>query len=146
MMLHSQQTLQSHEAGGILIGEMRGRHFLVNRISTPQKTDIRSRFRFVRNTNGHSLAAEKALKESKGTSNYLGEWHTHPEDQPKPSPRDIKSWIRNASFVRKDTLALIQGRKRIYAAFISFEGKVTTLRQVENTDLEMSLAKQGGGP
>lgn len=141
LMLHSQKGHQSHEAGGILIGEMRGKHFLVNRVSAPQKTDLRSRFGFVRNTSGHVQAVKKAVYETKGVSNYLGEWHTHPEDNPKPSQTDIESWIKNASSVRKNTLALIQGRKKTFVAFISLRGEITKLRQLENTDLEVTAEK-----
>lgn len=119
----------SHESGGVMVGERRGSHFVVNSISVPQCTDVRGRFKFIRNIAGHDRFLETAFKKSKGTSNYLGEWHTHPEDQPKPSPQDIRSWKRNALRIKQDTLAIIQGRKGIYAALILRNGGVIEMRR-----------------
>tara|TARA_R110000851_G_C13094904_1_gene567325 strand:- start:579 stop:1061 length:483 start_codon:yes stop_codon:yes gene_type:complete len=125
------QTDQSfEEAGGLLIGERRGGHFIVNGISSPQPTDVRRRSSFVRNVPGHYRIVQSAFRMSGGTSNYLGEWHTHPEDIPRPSSVDKESWVKNSLELKKHTLALIQGRKGIYFSLILADGRVLELKQV----------------
>jgi integrative and conjugative element protein (TIGR02256 family) len=37
---------------------------------------------------------DAAWGESGGSRNYLGEWHSHPEDVPAPSDIDIENWHR----------------------------------------------------
>lgn len=82
----------AHEAGGVLIGERRGESFVVKEVTTPSPRDQSSRFRFIRKFFHHQLAINNANHLSGGTSNYLGEWHTHPQDKPYPSSIDFKNW------------------------------------------------------
>lgn len=35
---------------------------------------------------------QKIWEQSKGTCNYIGEWHTHPEPIPYPSSHDFSQW------------------------------------------------------
>ncbi|MBU1308334.1 MAG: Mov34/MPN/PAD-1 family protein [Gammaproteobacteria bacterium] len=81
------------EAGGILIGERRGTSFVVKEVTKPTLKDESSRFKFVRKFHHHQLAVVSANQSSGGTSNYLGEWHTHPQDRPFPSGIDLKNWL-----------------------------------------------------
>lgn len=84
------------EAGGILLG----RHLLdssaiiVDAITTPMPGDRQARTHFYRDHPQHQKVIDAAWHESKGTCTYLGEWHTHPEANPKPSSVDYRDWRR----------------------------------------------------
>lgn len=78
------------ESGGILLGskEAQSPRFIVKELTLPSPLDTRKRFTFVRSKNRANRAIERAWKTSDGTVNYLGEWHTHNEKSPCPSPTD----------------------------------------------------------
>ena len=80
------------EAGGILLGCYRGPHIEVIECTVPLPRDRRTRFGFVRRDPGHQRAAIAAWKASGRTAGFVGEWHTHPEEHPRPSPVDRNSW------------------------------------------------------
>lgn len=104
-----QIDLAAHEAGGVLIGERRGCSFVVKDVTTPFAKDNSSRFRFVRRAFHHQLAVIDANRRSGGTSNYLGEWHTHPQDHPYPSSIDLKNW-KSSLCGQKPCLVAVVGR------------------------------------
>src|SRR5215510_5960297 len=54
----------------------------------------RARTRFHRAQRRHQAAIDAAWATSEGTCTYLGEWHTHPEPIPTPSPVDWADWRR----------------------------------------------------
>ncbi|MEZ8142867.1 Mov34/MPN/PAD-1 family protein [Enterovibrio sp. FF113] len=97
------------EAGGVLIGERRGESFVVKEITIPSPEDRASRFHFIRQCSHHQLAIVGVNRRSGGTSNYLGEWHTHPQDQPYPSSIDFKNW-RSSLRDQKPCLVAVVGR------------------------------------
>lgn len=99
----------SHEAGGVLIGERRGESFVVKEVTTPSLRDQSSRFRFIRQFFHHQLAINSANHRTGGTSNYLGEWHTHPQDKPYPSSIDFKNW-RSSLHGHEPCLVSVIGR------------------------------------
>lgn len=78
------------EAGGILLGKIKTDYseYIIEDISEPSKMDKRSRFSFVRNRKSAQRIINKSFKESNGIIQYLGEWHTHPQINPFPSPID----------------------------------------------------------
>lgn len=82
----------SKESGGILIGERRGRYWVITDITTPMKGDIQSRVQFVRQDPGHIKTSKRICKRSKNLRTYMGEWHTHPQVTPQPSSVDLASW------------------------------------------------------
>jgi integrative and conjugative element protein (TIGR02256 family) len=83
----------SLEAGGILLGSYRGPHIEVVQCTLPMRKDARTRFGFVRRDPGHQRAADSAWRASGRTINFVGEWHTHPEDHPRPSNVDRNTWL-----------------------------------------------------
>ncbi len=95
------------ENGGILVGELNpaDRLIIITDCTEPMKEDKRSRFHFFRSENMHQRIMDKLWQESDYKKTYLGEWHTHAEKVPNPSPLDIKEWIRinkkhhNSSFL-----------------------------------------------
>lgn len=98
-----------HEAGGVLIGERRGENFVVKEVTIPSSKDCSSRFHFVRKFFHHQLTIVNANRQFGGTSNYLGEWHTHPQDQPYPSSIDFNNW-KSSLRAQKPYLVAVIGR------------------------------------
>lgn len=123
---YSQLENDNHEAGGVLLGRyiLESSDVVVDQITEPTLSDLRSRFGFTRNTEGHQELVSQAWHESEGTCHYLGEWHTHPELKPMPSRVDVTNWKRLLSCYRADsdplyfvivgmtTIAVWQGHKR----------------------------------
>ena len=83
------------EAGGILLGHVYRDRDEIEEISIPSKFDKRGLFFFNRKKDTAQLKINKAWHVSKGTLIYLGEWHTHSEGNPTPSPTD-KDMIKRA--------------------------------------------------
>jgi integrative and conjugative element protein (TIGR02256 family) len=83
------------EAGGVLIGEYRGGDLRILAGTEPGGSDKRSRFGFKRRSLHHGVKSRLAWVTSGGRQNYIGDWHTHPEANPKPSGLDIREWRRN---------------------------------------------------
>jgi len=106
------QTESKSEAGGILVGCYRGDHIEIIDASVPFPTDKRSRYHFNRHKKGHQEFAEQAWSASDRTMTYVGEWHTHPELVPSPSPQDIASWSKGLP--NRDMVLLIQGLDELY--------------------------------
>lgn len=115
LMHHRQLKAHSHEAAGVLIGERRGPHLVIHRLSEPGVGDFRSRYSVNRRGLHHQVAVDEAFANSGGTFQYLGEWHTHPEDEPTPSQTDIRSWASNLIDV-DPMIMIIVGRKKVWAA------------------------------
>jgi integrative and conjugative element protein (TIGR02256 family) len=103
------------EAGGILLGSYRGPHVEILQCTTPMRKDARTRFGFVRRDPGHQRAADTAWRASGRTVNFVGEWHTHPEDRPRPSNVDRNTWTEQMRKRQHDALVfLIAGRVGFY--------------------------------
>jgi integrative and conjugative element protein (TIGR02256 family) len=82
------------EAGGILLGYRRPPHLHVVEFTTPAPKDRRSRYEFDRRDPYHQACARRLWKASTGKIDCLGEWHTHPENDPSPSRTDTSEWFR----------------------------------------------------
>ena len=86
------QTHRKHpESGGQLFAIITSKKVIVAAATGPHKKDNRNRFLFV--PNKKRLNAEIQTFFSKGF-HYVGDWHTHPQKNPKPSQLDIRS-MRN---------------------------------------------------
>ncbi|MFA8557609.1 Mov34/MPN/PAD-1 family protein [Xanthomonas campestris] len=130
---HIQHRDTDCEAGGLLLGTVHGVHLLINEATAPTKWDKRFRYLFERTPLGHASIALARWRASHGTVRYLGEWHTHPEDQPTPSSLDRSEWHRLAK-ERKDErplLAVIVGRKVLHVEMIPAGEKVMLLQSIE---------------
>lgn len=129
MSKYIQQTSDSAEAGGILLGRLikDSKDIVIDNITVPMIGDKRKRYSFKRGSKMHQRIADRAWKRSKGTCNYLGEWHTHPENYPSPSYQDIKDWKRKLKADFSSTRYLyfvIVGVKGLYVC----EGDRRTLK------------------
>ncbi|RMR52237.1 hypothetical protein ALP83_101931 [Pseudomonas syringae pv. actinidiae] len=104
------------EAGGLLLGYVRGSHLEIVEATVPTKFDKRFRYLFERMRDLHDAIAHKRWAQSDGKIRYLGEWHTHSENNPSPSGIDLREWHALAT-KRKDgrpVLGVIVGRHGLY--------------------------------
>ena len=93
---HKQIRRSMSEAGGILLGRLieSSPDAVVDVAVPPQPGDRKSRFFFFRRKQPAQERVNRAWMDSGGTMIYLGEWHSHPEDDPKPSGHDLTNWRR----------------------------------------------------
>lgn len=119
------------EAGGILLGHYRGPHIEIVKCTTPLPLDVRSTYQFKRSDPQHQQIATKEWASSGGTVNYVGEWHTHPEDYPSPSFSDKVGWWRRSLSRRPNSLAfIIVGNCATYCG-MSNGTRLTVLRRID---------------
>ena len=109
-----QSELQATEAGGILLGYRRGPHLHVMIATAPGPGDKRSRYHFSRDDRSHALIARTEWERSGETMDYIGEWHTHPESNPKPSSLDFCEWLMICKRRTDPMVFLIQGIRGIW--------------------------------
>ena len=79
------------ESGGIVLGQVdeTERRILVSRASIPNELDKRAKYIFHRDMRAARQIVEYEFYNSLGKNTYLGEWHTHPAKNAKPSNRDM---------------------------------------------------------
>lgn len=121
---HVQTRPSDCEAGGLLLGTVHGSNIVVTDVTLPTIFDKRLQFLFERMPFGHSAIARARWKTSGGTIRYVGEWHTHHQDYPRPSGLDRAEW-NSLSCKREDgrpMLAVIVGRKRLYVELVPRAG------------------------
>ena len=78
-----------NESGGILLGYVTKNFDYIQEITIPNKYDSKGLTFFIRSKEPAQKKINKSWKISKGSLIYLGEWHTHYENNPKPSRDDI---------------------------------------------------------
>lgn len=105
-----QMATSAPEAGGILMGYRRGHHTHVAEATVPTSRDVQRRFGFFRHATHHQRFALRRWKESGETLDYVGEWHTHPEDEPSPSGVDLRHWREITGASSRPMVFLIVGR------------------------------------
>ena len=99
------------ESGGLLLGFTRENHFDIRDVTIPYRNDSSSRFSFVRRDKNH-LNIFQSLRNKDIT--YIGEWHTHLEDYPKPSIIDLREWDLIKSTRLYPIVFMILGKKDFY--------------------------------
>lgn len=82
------------EACGVLLGEIRGDHIIITNLTTPFASDQRTPVGYHRSTEGHQQLVNYYHQISGGEVQYVGEWHTHPQLNAKPSTTDYIEWAR----------------------------------------------------
>lgn len=87
-----QVSINSKEAGGLLIGYFKPPHLHVTNLTTPMPKDKASRTQYCREDIGHVKQLKSLYNTSHGKINLIGEWHTHPEKTPNPSSIDLNQW------------------------------------------------------
>lgn len=108
MSKYIQNDRKKNEGGGVILGRfiIETNDIVIDFVTEPMPGDKRSRTRFKRGVKNHQAIIDKYWYISKGTINYLGEWHTHPEPIPNPSFIDVKSWKKMLSHDKFDSHCL----------------------------------------
>ena len=123
------------EIGGILVGLYDADHesLRVTDISFPYSYDQRCQFRFLRKSNGHQELMDQLWEDSEHTKAYLGEWHTHNQDNPVPSMIDRNTWKRIAKRNNNfdDSYFMIIGKKAFVVWTVS-NGNIVEIYRGEN--------------
>lgn len=115
---HRQSSPDTPEAGGILLGRMVANtaDVVIDQASAPGPLDLRGRHSFHRRRTPAQGIVTSAWTGSDGTQNYLGEWHSHPEDHPNYSADDLADWHRlltETSFAQESLFFVIVGREEV---------------------------------
>ena len=131
----AQMEKKDLEAGGMFIGHhpRDSEDIILDRLTTPQPADHRTRNRFCRNQAAHQLLLNMEWKLSGEKRTYVGEWHTHPEPKPTPSQLDRKSWtkaIRETAFHGPGLVFIIVGTRVVPVWFASKIGKRSLIAEV----------------
>jgi integrative and conjugative element protein (TIGR02256 family) len=127
-----QRRARDREAGGVLLGRrvIQSNDVVIDEATEPAPDDSRARFRFFRRAEPAQKAVDRVWANSDGTVNYLGEWHSHPEDVPTPSGLDLSSWretLVQARFEQDFLLFVIVGRTATKVWELSSDGSLVAL-------------------
>lgn len=85
-----EQKNDKNESGGILLGKVYQNVISIEKVTTPGLYDKFGRYFFIRSKKSAQKLINKSWKSSNGKTTYLGEWHTHPVINPRPSSQDRK--------------------------------------------------------
>lgn len=88
MLGFRQRTRRDKEAGGQLFAHFQGPEMVIVEATPPTLLDHRSRYRF---RPSRLLQRREIRKKHAAGLHFVGDWHTHPEERPKPSADDITS-------------------------------------------------------
>lgn len=136
---YRQTKARDNEAGGVLVGRLilDSKDVIIDKASEPSCWDRRTRFRFLRRARPAQKVVSKAWQASGGTQNYLGEWHSHPEDVPNPSGVDLDDWQRvvsRSSFEQDALFFIIVGRVETRAWELSRNAALTALARQDDSE------------
>lgn len=85
---HRQRRCLSREAGGQLFAQVRADAWEITVATGPRSKDRRGRFSFW----PHRPSEQEEIHDQHALGrDYVGDWHTHPEDVPRPSCADLTS-------------------------------------------------------
>lgn len=88
LLRHRQVGRRSLEAGGQLFARIEDNRIVVVEATGPRASDRRSRTSYL--PDRAAERAEIATRHAAGL-HFVGDWHTHPDGEPKPSGRDLES-------------------------------------------------------
>lgn len=89
----ARQSRDGLETGGILLGHDYGQRIEIRHAGDPGPNAVRGTHTFDRDLAHATALAEAAWIRDR--SQWLGEWHTHPNQELVPSPRDLTSYLRH---------------------------------------------------
>ncbi|MEQ8441232.1 MAG: Mov34/MPN/PAD-1 family protein [Alphaproteobacteria bacterium] len=122
------------EAGGILIGERRGKHLRVVDLTLPGPNDLRKEHRFERRCKSHQRHLERRWRDSNEILTWVGEWHTHPHGDPNPSTLDREASTKLTEGVGISMFFLIFGTKRSSYTLVDADQKPSRLKVLEKSE------------
>jgi integrative and conjugative element protein (TIGR02256 family) len=120
---HRQRRFYQREAG---FARVREGDWEIVTVTGPRSRDRRGRFSFW----PHRASEQEEIFEHHALGlDYVGDWHTHPENEPAPSPDDLTSIgevVRRSTHHLPGFLLMIVGRdpypKGLWASFHSVDG------------------------
>lgn len=122
------------EAGGILLGMIRGPHLEITDFTIPGKQDIRKLYDFYRQDPIHQQKAADAWHSSGKTMAFLGDWHTHPYGEPAPSSTDKKSWRESVSGQRPQMVFVIISPEEWGVYMTSYSPLLSPIKRMNKTE------------
>lgn len=108
---HRQTRWYHREAGGQLFARFLDGNLEVVEATGPRMTDHRGRYHYIPDRTAEQAEIDERF--SRGL-NFVGDWHTHPEDRPSPSSRDetsIAETMVKSSHALNGLLLIIVGRR-----------------------------------
>ena len=124
------QGKQGLESGGLLFGHFELPRVILDVVTAPVATDKQGQYHFEIDSKN---ADKEIQKQFKAGHHFLGEWHTHPQVQPHPSPKDLQT-IRNLFVNSRHELnavimIIVGSRQNHLSLWVSLHNqtKVTTL-------------------
>lgn len=109
------------ETGGILIGEVNSAgHFMIEFASDPGSNSIRSASRFERDNSYCQTILDEWTRKG---FRYLGEWHSHPNDDNNPSEIDkvsLKGIAQQKEYLTNRPIMIIWGKNGTPACTIHY--------------------------
>lgn len=133
VFLRHQQTCPiASEAGGLLFAEICPSIIKIVYATEPTNLDIRSRVRFKSSRqNARSLIKDKFI----AGLHFVGEWHTHPEEEPTPSRIDLdsmaESFGRSKHQLDHFIMVIIGNHARDLRLWVSLHNGINVLKLTE---------------
>jgi integrative and conjugative element protein (TIGR02256 family) len=108
--IHSQiQKFRTIETGGVLMGHLENGILFIEKASEPGPNATHEPTYFRADANYVDMYIDIEVANSNGKDVYLGEWHTHPQINPEPSPVDGNSLMEIAASSEEFAVLLIIG-------------------------------------
>lgn len=124
----------TNETGGILLGFRKALGLQITNTTYAQCRDFASPSLFKRSKHGHSEIAAELWTRSRGTIDWVGEWHTHPNGIASPSHIDVRSWRFLVSQVDKPMVFIISNGKRVYVGLQEPTGSLVRKMTIQEMD------------
>ena len=129
---HRQNTCWRREAGGQLFGQIGDEGWRVVVATGPRRSDLRSRFGFVADRRAEQREIDQLFANG---LHYVGDWHTHPQEMPRPSSTDLTSMQKMVSASRHELpgfLMLIVGTlQSLEGLWLSFHPSSGATERIE---------------
>lgn len=84
------------ETGGVLLGYQGRNSLVITKATPPGPKAIHEEYYFEADHEYVEMLIDVEYANTNGKVRYQGEWHTHSQIQPKPSPKDIRSLMNIA--------------------------------------------------
>jgi integrative and conjugative element protein (TIGR02256 family) len=135
MLGFRQMESSALEAGGVLLGRLilNSSDVVIDSITLPTVKDRRERFRFWRGKSSTQKLVDQAWHVSGSTRVYLGEWHSHPEEDPRPSSLDLSDQariVRSAKYEHGFLFFAIVGTRRVRVWEAVASGQISPCRPI----------------
>lgn len=117
------------ETGGVLMGYLDDGVLYVEKASEAGPKAVHEDLYFQADANYIDLFLDMEYANSNGKYRYLGEWHTHPQVVPEPSPKDLNSLDEISATADEFVILLIIGAINFKAANFN-EQSISILKPV----------------